>query len=189
MKPLIDKLRDLPKKMGRVKRARVDNGYLSGANVKHCAGAQIEPLIAMKRERHNTRWHERFAKDLKAPLDSDSPMRTMAHRLNARRGKALYSLRKQTPEPAFGIIKSVMGFRQFLLRGLDNAKGEWNLVTMSWNIRRIFALGWRVRGNSTEHCAHFHPCPHIDSVMHEASSMSCSRLSNPQTQSDRLLAG
>ena len=52
----------------------------------------------------------------------------------------LYALRKQTPEPVFGIIKSVMGFRQFLLRGLDTVRGEWSLVTMAWNIKRMFAL-------------------------------------------------
>jgi hypothetical protein len=67
-------------------------------------------------------------------------MQQMAHRLKTRAGKKLYALRKQTPEPVFGIIKSVMGFRQFLLRGFEPAKGEWNLVTMSWNIRRMFAL-------------------------------------------------
>jgi hypothetical protein len=49
-------------------------------------------------------------------------------------------LRKQTPEPVFGIIKSVMGFRQFLLRGLDNVQGEWSLVTMAWNMKRMCAL-------------------------------------------------
>jgi transposase len=141
MKPLIDALKDLPKKLGRVQRVLADNGYLSEANVEHCAAANIEPLIAMKRERHNTGWRKRFAKDPKAPPDSASAMRKMAHRLKTRRGKALYALRKQTPEPVFGIIKSVMGFRQFLLRGLHSVKGEWNLVTMSWNIRRMFALG------------------------------------------------
>jgi len=52
----------------------------------------------------------------------------------------LYALRKQTVEPVFGIVKSVMDFRQFLLRGLQNAGGEWSLVTMSWNIKRMFAL-------------------------------------------------
>jgi Transposase DDE domain len=46
-------------------------------------------------------------------------------------GRALYALRKQTPEPVFGITKSAPGFRQFLLRGLDNARGEWRLVTMA----------------------------------------------------------
>ncbi|MCI0362344.1 MAG: IS1182 family transposase [Phycisphaerales bacterium] len=140
LKPMIDQLKELPKKLGRVKRALADNGYLSAANVEHCVAAKIEPLIAMKRERHNTRWNERFADDPKAPAASASVMQQMAHRLKTRRGKKLYALRKQTPEPVFGIIKSVMGFRQFRLRGFEHAKGEWNLVTMSWNIRRMFAL-------------------------------------------------
>lgn len=140
LKPLIDKLKGLPKKLGRVKCVLADSGYLSEANVAHCAAAKIEPLIAMKRERHNAHWKERFAEDPKAPAASASVMEQMAHRLKTKRGKELYALRKQTPEPVFGIIKSVMGFRQFLLRGFENAKGEWNLVTMSWNIRRMFAL-------------------------------------------------
>ena len=63
-----------------------------------------------------------------------------ARRLKTPEGRKLYALRKQTPEPAFGIIKSVMGFRQFSLRGLDNVRGEWSLVTMSWNIRRLLTL-------------------------------------------------
>lgn len=141
LKPMIDKLEALPKKpVGRVKRLLADSGYLSEANVEHCAAAKIEPLIAMKRERHNARWRERFAADPKAPPASASAIQKMAYRLKTRRGKKLYALRKQTPEPVFGIIKSVMGFRQFLLRGFEHAKGEWNLVTMSWNIRRMFAL-------------------------------------------------
>ena len=63
----------------------------------------------------------------------------MAHRLTTPAGRALYALRKQMPEPVFGIIKSTLGFRQFLLRGLAGARGEWSLVTMAWNIKRIFA--------------------------------------------------
>jgi hypothetical protein len=54
--------------------------------------------------------------------------------------RKLYASRKQTPEPVFGIIKSVMGYRQSLLRGLENVRGEWNLVTTSWNIKRMFAM-------------------------------------------------
>jgi hypothetical protein len=46
----------------------------------------------------------------------------------------------KAPEPVFGIIKSVLGFRQFLLRGLNKVRGEWSLVTMAWNMKRIFAL-------------------------------------------------
>ena len=48
--------------------------------------------------------------------------------------------REQTPEPVFGIIKSVLGFRQFSMRGLDKARGEWSLVTSAWNIKRMFTL-------------------------------------------------
>jgi hypothetical protein len=64
----------------------------------------------------------------------------MAHRLKTPEGRKLYALRKQIPEPMFGIIKSVMGFRQFLLRGIDGVRGEWSMVTMSWNMKRLFAL-------------------------------------------------
>ena len=63
-----------------------------------------------------------------------------ARRLKTPEGRELYALRKQTPEPVFGIIKSAMAFRQFSLRGLDNVRGEWSLVTMSYNIKRLFSL-------------------------------------------------
>ncbi len=53
---------------------------------------------------------------------------------------AVYGLRKQTVEPVFGIIKTVMRFRQFLLRGLEAVSAEWSLVTMAWNIRRMAVL-------------------------------------------------
>ena len=67
-------------------------------------------------------------------------MEKMRYRLKTPAGRKLYALRKQTPEPVFGIIKSVMGFRQFCLRGLQNARGEWSLVTMSWNLKHMSAL-------------------------------------------------
>lgn len=138
--PMIGKIKALPKELGRAKRVLADSGYLSEANVEHCAAAKIEPLIALGRERHRLGWRKRFAAAPRSPPDSATPMQKMVHRLKTRRGRKLYALRKQTPEPVFGIIKSAMGFRQFLLRGLANVKGEWDLVTMSWNIRRMFAL-------------------------------------------------
>lgn len=138
--PMIEKLQALPKQLGRSKRILADSGYLSQANVEHCTAARIEPLIAMGRCRHHVSWQQRFAAAPQAPPDSATPLQKMAHRLKTPRGRKLYALRKQTPEPVFGIIKSVMGYRQCLLRGLDNVKGEWNLVTMSWNIKRMFAL-------------------------------------------------
>ena len=64
----------------------------------------------------------------------------MKHRLKTRHGRKRCGLRKQTVEPVFGIIKSVMRFWQFLLRGLVAVQGEWTLVTLAWNIKRMAAL-------------------------------------------------
>ena len=64
----------------------------------------------------------------------------MTHRLRTPEGKAVYAKRKSTVETVFGIIKEVLGFRQFHLRGLDSARGEWNLVCMAWNLKRMYAL-------------------------------------------------
>lgn len=138
--PMIEKLKALPKQLGRARRMLADNGYLSEANVEQCAAAKIEPLIALGRTRHHVNWKQRFAAAPKALPASATPLQRMAHRLKTPAGRKLYGLRKQTPEPVFGIIKSVMGYRQSLLRGLDNVSGEWNLVTMSWNIKRMFTL-------------------------------------------------
>ena len=138
--PMIEKLQRLPEELGRTKRILADSGYLSERNVEQCATAKIEPLIAMGRTRHHVSWKQRFAAAPKSPSDSATPLQKMAYRLKTPRGRKLYALRKQTPEPVFGIIKSVMGYRQCLLRGLESVKGEWNLVSLSWNIKRMFAL-------------------------------------------------
>src|SRR6266702_3862609 len=138
--PMVEKLQALPEELGRTKRILADNGYFSQGNVEECAAAKIEPLIAMGRTPHHMSWKQRFAATPKSPPDSATPLQKMAHRLKTPRGRKLYALRKQTPEPVFGIIKSVMGYRQCLLRGLASVKGEWNLVAMSWNIKRMFAL-------------------------------------------------
>ncbi len=74
-----------------------------------------------------------------APEDP-TPLDTMLHRLTMPEGRALYARRRHTPEPVFGIIKSVLGFRQFSLRGLAGARGEWSLDTMAWNVKRMFNL-------------------------------------------------
>jgi transposase len=138
--PMVQKLQALPEELGRAKRILADSGYLSERNVEQCVAAKIEPLIAMGRTRHHVSWKQRFAAAPKSPPDSATPLQKMAHRLKTPRGRKLYALRKQTPEPVFGIIKSVMGYRQCLLRGLESVKGEWNLVALSWNIKRMFAL-------------------------------------------------
>ena len=137
--PMLEKIDALPEQFGRPETLLADNGYFSEANVMQCAAAKIEPLIATGRQPHHPSWRERFAAPLPAP-ENPTPVEAMAYRLRTPQGKQLYGLRKQTPEPVFGIIKSVIGFRQFLLRGLDQVRGEWSLVTMAWNIKRMFAL-------------------------------------------------
>ena len=72
--------------------------------------------------------------------DEATAVETMKHKLKTRAGRAAYGLRKQTVEPVFGIIKSVMGFRQFLLRGLENVQNEWTLVCLAWNLKRMAVL-------------------------------------------------
>ena len=75
-----------------------------------------------------------------APGPEASAKEVMAHRLKTAAGKALYRLRKQTVEPVFGIIKEVMGFRRFLLRGREKVWLEWTLVCVSYNLKRMFTL-------------------------------------------------
>ena len=115
--PMLEKIDALSEQFGRPETLLADNGYFSEANVMQCAAAKIEPLIATGRQPHHPSWRERFAAPLPAP-ENPTPVEAMAWRLRTPHGKQLYGLRKQTPEPVFGIIKSVMGFRQFLLRGL-----------------------------------------------------------------------
>jgi hypothetical protein len=137
--PMLGKIGALPGELGVVGTLLADAGYFSAANVEACKGSGIEPLIAMGRQPHHRPLAERFAKAPPAP-ENPTPVEAMAHRLKTPEGKALYALRKQTPEPVFGIIKSAIGFRQFSLRGLDKVRGEWSLVTMAWNMKRMFAL-------------------------------------------------
>jgi hypothetical protein len=137
--PALDRLAALPEALGTPEELLADSGFFSAANVEACAAAKIAPLIAGCREPHHRSWKERFAEPPPAP-DDPTPLEAMRHRLATPEGRQAYALRKQTPEPVFGIIKSVMGFRQFSLRDLDKVKGEWNLVTMAWNIKRMYAL-------------------------------------------------
>jgi transposase len=137
--PMVDKITALPDEVGRPDTLLADSGYFSAANVDASAKAGIEPLIATGRQPHYPPLSERLAKVPPSP-ENPTPVEAMAHRLRTPEGKKLYALRKQTPEPVFGIIKSVLGFRQFSLRGIEKVRGEWSLVTMAWNIKRMFAL-------------------------------------------------
>lgn len=135
--PMLGKLTALPDELGKAGALLADNGYFSESNVNACAAAGIDPVIAMGREAHHPSLDERFAPPPPAP-ENPTPLQAMEHRLKTQEGKKRYALRKQIPEAVFGIIKSVLGFRQFLLRGIDGVRGEWTLLTMAWNMKRMF---------------------------------------------------
>ena len=139
LQPALDNLSQLPEELGQVNQALMDTGFFSEANVKACEQAGITPLIATGRAGHHPTLEERFADPGEAP-DTADPVARMEYRLHTPEGKALYAKRKSTIEPVFGIIKHVMGFRQFLLRGLQAVQGEWNLVCIAYNLRRLHVL-------------------------------------------------
>lgn len=140
VEPMLEKLRANPEGLDAPEMLLADNGYFSQANVAAVAQAGIEPLIALKREQHHPHWHERFSQPEPPLENADDKLEVMKHRLRTRDGRAAYALRKQTVEPVFGIIKSVMRFRQFMLRGLANARHEWTLVCLAWNLKRMAVL-------------------------------------------------
>jgi len=139
LEPMLAKTGALPEELGKAETMLADSGYFSEANVKACLAAGIEPLIALSRDTHHPSLAGRFAAAPPAP-ENPTPVEAMAYRLQTPEGKKLYAKRKCMPEPVFGIVKSVLGFRQFLLRGLENVRGEWSLVTMAWNVKRMFVL-------------------------------------------------
>ena len=139
VEPMLAKVQANPEGLNQPKTWLADTGYYSAKNVAACLAANSEPLIAVQRDEHHPDWRERFTEPLLLAGDA-SPVEIMKHTLKTRTGRAAYALRKQTVEPVFGIIKSVMGFRQFLLRGLSNVKNEWTLVCLAWNLKRMAVL-------------------------------------------------
>ncbi len=137
--PTLERLQQLPDALGQANALLADSGYVSEANVNTCEANRITPYIAESRQRHNEPLNERFAADPPEP-ERRSTVDAMAQRLKTREGKAIYAQRKSTVETVFGIIKHVQGFRQFLLRGLDAVAGEWSLVCIGWNLKRLHAL-------------------------------------------------
>ena len=137
--PILAKVEALPQVLGQVEVLLADTGYFSAANVTACEAQDIVPMLAVNRESHHIPVLQRFAADAPAPETDDAVVK-MAHRQATKAGRALYGLRKQTVAPVFGIIKRVMGWSQMSMRGLEKARGEWSLVTMAWNIKRLHVL-------------------------------------------------
>ncbi len=116
-----------------------DAGYFSETNITLCEESHITPYISLGKEQHNQPLEERFKEADPLPEDPTS-IEKAKHRLQTKEGKVIYSERKSTVEPVFGVMKHVMGFRQFMLRGFEQAKGEWNLMCIAYNLKRLHIM-------------------------------------------------
>jgi transposase len=130
----------VPAELGKPAAAALDNGYFSQNNIAGMERRGIEPYIATGREPHHRNWKAYFAEQPIPPPEDASPTVKMAYKLRTEIGRAIYRLRKCTVEPVIGIIKEVLGFRQFSLRGLAAAAGEWCLVCLAFNLKRLHKL-------------------------------------------------
>lgn len=130
----------LPPALGQPEGATLDNGFWSEPNLQACERRGIEPYIATGREPHHQSWETFFANQPTPPPEDASPKVKMAYKLKTDIGQAIYRLRKCTVEPVIGIIKEVLGFRQFSLRGWVAVAGEWGLVCLAFNLKRLHTL-------------------------------------------------
>jgi len=137
-KELLPALDAIAKNYGTPTEVIADSGYYSAANIAKCP---VDAYVAPGRTKHT----RTLAAQLAKPAQGEAPApataaQKMRHKLDTEIGRALYRLRKMTVEPVFGIIKSAMGFRQFLLRGLEKVEGEWALVCSAYNMKRMWGL-------------------------------------------------
>ena len=141
---LVPTLAAIPTAAGTVAVALVDSGFFSTAAVQQIEHGEAGPTVYAAMEKTG---HHRSVADLEKRPDPESPAadaslpEVMRHRLRTTAGKALYKLRQQTVEPVFGIIKAVLGFRQFRLRGRTKVSLEWMLVCLAYNLKRLHRLG------------------------------------------------
>ena len=175
-----------------------DTGYFSAANVAACDKAGIEPLIAMGRQPHHPPLAERFAAAPEAPQDP-TPVEAMAHRLTTPAGQAFYALRKQMPEPVFGIISRHWdsGFNfccaASRARAANGASSPWPGTSSGYSpasrpdkavVRRLRRPGPRKR-----HRRPLQPLSAPNPTPSAAATAKIIRGDHPQTNTDRLLGG
>src|SRR2546426_9185787 len=130
----------IPAALGKPQASALDNGYFSANNIAAMEARDIDPYIATGREPHHASWWSYLAQQPMSPPADASPKVQMAYKLQTEIGRAIYRLRKCTVEPVLGIIKDILGFRQCSLRGLQAAAGEWCLVCIAFNLKRLHTL-------------------------------------------------
>jgi transposase len=109
-----------------------DAGYCSEANLREAERRHIRAYIATGRQRHGD-----AAATGRRAARAGSRVAAMQTRLRRAGRRSRYRLRKQTVEPVFGVIKQARGFRQFLLRGLAQVRGEWSLLCLAHNLLKL----------------------------------------------------
>ncbi len=136
-------LESIPESMGKPKQALADCGYSDAAAIERLQEQGVEPMVSVHREDlHTERQYEfRPQENKKTPKTLlNQTLIEMKEKLQSPEGKKAYKLRAQTVEPVFAIIKQVMGFREFLLRGIQKTQGEWTLVCLAYNFKRLHLL-------------------------------------------------
>ncbi|MCZ7567165.1 MAG: transposase [Ardenticatenaceae bacterium] len=130
----------LPPAVGQPKKTNLDTGYFSQNNIAGLEARGIDPYVAPGRSPHHQGWRAFFLDNPDPPPADASLKEHLAYKLRTAMGKAVYRWRKSTVEPVIGIIKEVLGFRPFALRGLFAAGGEWTLVCLAYNLKRLHTL-------------------------------------------------
>lgn len=122
--------------------ALADTGYYSQSEVETLEESGVDAFVAVERQTHGRSLASILGEEEPPPPETPdpSPRQKMKSKLSTPQGRERYGLRKQTVEPVFGIIKEVMRFRQFLMRGQEKVAGEWNLVCCSYNLKRLSSL-------------------------------------------------
>ena len=138
---LVADVEAVPVALGTASRVLADNGYATGSEVAQLQGRGVEVLVATAAEGQRRR-HDFRPQPPTTPAKAPQAdwIKAMQEKMVLSENRARYRLRKQTVEPVFGIVKQAMGFRQFLLRGLEKVEGEWALVTLAYNCRRLHNL-------------------------------------------------
>lgn len=151
---LVANIDAIPAALGAPQNVLADSGYASEIEVTQLEARSITPYISMHHGATSPyRLANRPGEETEKPLSKKaaSPLgQRLRAKLSTPEGKALYALRKQSIEPVFGIIKKVMGFTQFNLRGLAKVQLEWNLIALAYNFKRLFNLKEALNDNNNQ---------------------------------------
>ncbi|MBC7971345.1 MAG: transposase, partial [Verrucomicrobia bacterium] len=127
-------------RLGRPKRVALDHGDCSLTQLEGLPSRGLERYLATGRQAHYRSWKVWWAALTDPPAADASPKLKLASKLKTDEGQAFSRLRKCTVEPVMGIIKQTIGFRQFSLRGWKNVEGEWSLLCLALNLKRLHSL-------------------------------------------------